>query len=109
MDCPPAPAATSSTRLPERTFAMVSISSVTGPNQLSIVGPQRCHASDAASHWSRVVCLYLTGSNCWVDIIFALIYLNACLTVQRIKSEVTQQKLVWSLCVPSMLKKRPVY
>ena len=28
-----------------------------------MVGPQRCHASAASSHWARVVRLYAAASN----------------------------------------------
>src|SRR3712207_5564475 len=62
--CPPAPAATSSTRAPGPTSAISSITSVAWPSHSSTVGPQRCHGSAAVCHCSLVVALYLTGSNC---------------------------------------------
>ena len=47
---------------PAPTPAASSICSVAAPSQFSSVGPQRCHASAASSHWARVVVLKATGS-----------------------------------------------
>ena len=52
---PPAPAATSSTRLPAATPARSSIASVASPSHASRVGPQRRQASAADCHCSVVV------------------------------------------------------
>src|SRR6266511_387962 len=72
--CPPAPAATSRTRLPARTPAISNMISVAGPSHCASVGPQRCQASAATCHCSRVVSLYLTGSNA-----VAVIVVSSCL------------------------------
>jgi hypothetical protein len=46
--------------------------SVAGPSQRRSVGAQRCQASAAVSHCSRVVCLYFAGSKV-VGVVMALL------------------------------------
>src|SRR5688572_20333697 len=70
----PAPAATSSTRLPGPICARSSMTSVAGPSQLFSVGPQRCQASAACCHCSRVVSLYWTGSK----VVMACLLVRVC-------------------------------
>src|SRR5712691_1264890 len=59
----PAPAATSSTRLPVPMRARSSITSVAGPSHVRIVDSQRFQASAALCHCCRVVSLNATASS----------------------------------------------